>query len=311
MADIVISEFMDEAAVDGLATAYDVLYDPDLADRPDALAAAAADARALIVRNRTRVGRDLLDAAPRLRAVGRLGVGLDNIDLAACAGRAIEVLPAIGANDVAVAEYVIAAILVLRRGAYAATPAMAAGDWPRQRLIGREASGATLGLIGFGAIARKVAVRAAALGMEMVAHDPHLSADDPAWEEYGVARLEDLDRLLAVSDAVSLHVPLNDATRGLIDAGALGRMKAGAILVNSARGGVVDEPALSAALKSGRLGGAALDVFESEPLGPRNAFDGVPNLILTPHIAGVTAESNRRVSAVTAANVRRVLEADG
>jgi len=309
MADIVITEFMDQAAVDGLATGYDVLYDTGLVDDPGALAAALADARALIVRNRTMVTRELLAAAPRLKAVGRLGVGLDNIDLEACRSRTVEVLPATGANDVAVAEYVIAAILILRRGAYAATGEVAAGDWPRQRLIGREASGATLGLVGFGGIARRVAARAAALGMEMVACDPNISADDPAWEEYGVARLGDLDRLLEVADAVSLHVPLTDATRGLIDAGAVGRMKPGAILVNTARGGVVDEPALAAGLKSGRLGGAALDVFADEPLGPRNAFDGAPNLILTPHIAGVTEESNRRVSAVTAANVRRVLEA--
>jgi (S)-sulfolactate dehydrogenase len=308
MADIVIAEFMDEAAVDGLARDYDTVYDAALVDQPDRLAEELAEARALVVRNRTQVSRDLLAGAPRLLCVGRLGVGLDNIDLDACRERGIEVMPATGANDVAVAEYVIAAVLMLRRGAYGASAEVAAGDWPRQRLIGREASGATLGLVGFGGIARKVAVRAAALGMELIAHDPGLGADDPAWEEFGVARIADLDDLLDDADAVSLHVPLTDATRGLIGPRAIGRMKAGAVLVNTSRGGVVDERALAKALKAGRLGGAALDVFEEEPLGPRNAFDPVPNLILTPHIAGVTVEANVRVSAMTAQQVRAALE---
>ncbi|NBB84261.1 MAG: 3-phosphoglycerate dehydrogenase [Alphaproteobacteria bacterium] len=308
MADIVIAEFMDQAAVDGLAGEYGVLYDAELVDRPEDLTAAVADARALVVRNRTQVTRDLLAAASKLKAVGRLGVGLDNIDQEACRAAGVAVLPATGANDVAVAEYVIAAILTLRRGAYGATAEVAAGDWPRQRLIGREVSGATLGLVGFGGIARKVAVRAAALGMDLIAHDPAIGPDDPVWEEFGVARTGDLDALLDAADAVSLHVPLTDATRGLIGPRALDRMKPGAILVNTARGGVVDEAALVGALKAGRLGGAALDVFAEEPVGPHNPFDGVPSLILTPHIAGVTEESNRRVSAVTAANIRRVLE---
>jgi (S)-sulfolactate dehydrogenase len=143
--------------------------------------------------------------------------------------------------------------------------------------------------------------------MRVAAHDPHLAPTDPAWQD--VARHDRLLSLLAAADVVSLHVPLTDATRGLIDATALGAMRVGAILINTARGGIVDEAALAEALRCGRLAGAALDVFETEPL-TRDAallFDVAPNLILTPHIAGVTLESNERVSAVTAENVRRVL----
>lgn len=306
MADIVISEFMEAAAVADLAADYDVLHDAELFARPDALAAAVGAARALIVRNRTQVAAPLLDAAPRLAAIGRLGVGLDNIDLEACRSRRVAVLPAHGANADAVAEYVVAAVFMLLRGAYHASPQVVAGAWPRQELIGREAAGRHLGLVGFGTIARAVAVKAAALGMVVVACDPLLDADDPAWGRFGVARLE-LDALLASCDAVSLHVPLVAATRHLIDAGALGLMRLGAVLVNAARGGVVHEAALIAALHQGHLGGAMLDVFEEEPLAPGNSFAGTPNLVLTPHIAGLTEEANRRVSALTADNVRRVL----
>ncbi|MEE8270940.1 MAG: hydroxyacid dehydrogenase [Alphaproteobacteria bacterium] len=308
MTDIVIPEFMDAEAVDALAADFAVLYDPALVDRPDELLAAVAEARALIVRNRTQVRGALLERAARLRAVGRLGVGLDNIDVAACQARDIAVLPATGANDISVAEYVVAGLLMLLRGAYHASADVAAGDWPRTRLIGREAAGLALGLIGFGAIARAVAKRAVALDMRVVGHDPYLDAESPVWMEHGAAPAA-LDRLLADCDVVSLHVPLTDATRHLIDAAAIAKMKPGAVLINAARGGVVDEPALVAALRDGHLGGAMLDVFEREPLAAGADFSDVPHLLLTPHIAGVTEQSNRRISRLIAANVRRVLEA--
>ncbi|WBX84506.1 hydroxyacid dehydrogenase [Sphingosinicella microcystinivorans] len=307
MSDIVITEFMDEAAVASLA-GRDVLYDPTLVDRPDDLLAALADCRALVVRNRTQVRGDLLAAASRLRIVGRLGVGLDNIDVAACAARGVAVRPATGANDLAVAEYVITAALMLLRRAWFASAAVAAGEWPRMALIGQEAEGKTLGLVGFGAIARLTAAKARALGFKVVAHDPLLAADHPAWA--GVRRL-DLPSLLAASDVVSLHVPLTADTRRMIDAAAIEAMKPGAILVNAARGGVVDEAALVAALREGKLGGAAFDVFETEPLAAADgaAFASVPNLVLTPHIAGVTEESNARVSFVIAEAVAAALDA--
>lgn len=310
MPDIVISEFMDEAAIAQSLSGFDVLYDPALVDRPDDLAAAVAGARALIVRNRTQVRGALLEAAAGLVCVGRLGVGLDNIDVAACAARGVKVFPATGANDIGVAEYVIGTAMMLMRAAYTATDAVIAGDWPRNRLMGREVFGKTMGLVGFGSIAKETGKRAAALGMSVVAYDPFVAAGDPAWSQpWGSVAKRELAALLAEADVVSLHVPLTDATRNLIDADALALCKPDAILINAARGGVVDEPALAAALKAGRLGGVALDVFETEPLSAEKAavFAGCPNLVLTPHIAGVSVESNVRVSAVTAENVRRAL----
>jgi (S)-sulfolactate dehydrogenase len=307
MTEIVISEFMDEAAVDELRRDFSVTYDKTLVDRPEDLKALAAGARALIVRNRTQVRGDLLAAGARLEAIGRLGVGLDNIDTEACKARGIAVLPATGANDIAVAEWAVTTVMMLLRGAYVATDDVAAGTWPRERLMGREVHGKVLGLVGFGAIARETAVRARALGMSIIAADPFVKADDPAWERIG-ARPVSLDTLLAEADAVSLHIPLTAETRNLIDAGRLTAMKRDAVIVNAARGGVIDEAALAAALKAGTIAGAALDVFDVEPLKAGSPLAGCPNLILTPHIAGVTVESNVRVSSVTAANVRRILK---
>lgn len=307
MAEVVISEFMDEAAVQRLAARHQTLYDPGLVDAPDRLASLVGEARALIVRNRTQVRLPLLDRAERLECVGRLGVGLDNIDGRECERRGIEVFPAIGANDVSVAEYVVTAALVLLRGTYAATAEVAAGAWPRQRLMGREASGKVIGLIGFGAIAREVGRRAAALGMRVMAHDPFLPGSDPAW---GEAESMTLEKLLQRADVVSLHVPLTGETRHMLGYLELAMMRKGAILINAARGGVVEEAAVAEALREGHLGGAALDVFEDEPLSVEagRVFEGCPNLILTPHIAGVTEESNVRVSALVADRVLECLE---
>ncbi|MDE2305852.1 MAG: hydroxyacid dehydrogenase [Gammaproteobacteria bacterium] len=308
MSEIVISEFMDETAIEHGFAGREVLYDPKLVDQPQRLAAALGDCRALVVRNRTQVRGELLAHAPHLRVVGRLGVGLDNIDLEACAARGIAVRPASGANDLAVAEYVLTAALMLLRRSWFASARVAEGAWPRMDLIGREGSGKRLGLVGFGAIARLTAVKAAALGFTVAAFDPYLADDHPAW---GAAERRPLDELLETSDVISLHTPLTEGTRRMIDAAAIARMKPAAILINAARGGIVDEAALVAALRAGRLAGAALDVFEKEPVDATGGalFRGVPNLILTPHIAGVTEESNVRVSEVTARAVLAVLEA--
>jgi len=300
MKRIVISESMDAPAVALLASEFDVDYRPALVDDPAALCRSLADADGWIVRNRTQVRGEALASALKLRVVGRLGVGLDNIDLDACQARDIRVFPAIGANADSVAEYVVAVAMLLLRGAYLSTAAVAAGRWPRAMLSqGREIAGKTLGLVGFGNIGQVTAVKAKALGIRVVAFDPGVRADDPAWSRLGVERRE-LDPLLAEADVVSLHVPLVGATRGLLDAERLGRMKKGAILVNTARGGIVDEGALARALHEGHLGGAALDVFVDEPLPAGGPLVDAPNLVLTPHIAGVTSESNERVSGIVA-----------
>ena len=304
---VLISEFMDESAVAVLAAKFATDYDPDLVGDRAALLARVAGATALIVRNRTQVDRAVLDAAPLLRVVGRLGVGLDNIDVAACAARGVAVIPATGANALAVAEYVIGTAMALLRQAYTRSGETAAGAWPRGALSnGREIGGKTLGLIGFGGIGQLCAGLARGLGMQVIAHDPMLPADSPLWAQTGVGQ-RSLEALLAESDVVSLHVPLTPGTRKLIDAAALARMRSGAILVNTSRGGIVDEAALAAALRSGHLGGAAIDVFGQEPLGAGSALADAPNAILTPHIAGVTFESNLRVSGLIAERVAALL----
>ena len=306
---IVISEFMDRPAVDQLTSRFDVHYDKDLVDRPAELAAQLRDADALIVRNRTQVDAALLSAAPKLRVVGRLGVGLDNLDVDACATRGIAVIPATGANAQAVAEYVIAAAMLLLRGAYFATADVAAGRWPRAALSGgRELAGRTLGLIGFGGIGRLTGRLARVLGMQTIASDPQLPTSSPAWTE-DATRARTLDELLREADVVSLHVPLAAATRNLMNAQRLATMKPDALLINTSRGGVVDEAALAHALREGRLGGAALDVFEREPLPAASPLTGCPRLLLTPHIAGVTRDSNERVSSLIASKVAAVLAA--
>jgi (S)-sulfolactate dehydrogenase len=307
MKRVLITEFMDEPAVESLRAQFAVRHEAQLAEDLPRVLDLVADIDALIVRNRTRVNADLLARATRLRVVGRLGVGLDNIDVAVCKARGIEVIPATGANALAVAEYVICTAMLLLRGAYDSSAVVARGEWPRNKLgAGREAAGKTLGIVGFGDIGRCTAQLALAMGMRVVATDVFVAADAPVWREMGVGHRA-LDALLAESDAVSLHVPLTNDTRRLIDAARIARMKRSAILINTARGGVVDEAALAAALKAGQLAGAALDVFENEPLAAASPLAEAPNLILTPHVAGVTQEANTRVSAMIAERVAHAL----
>jgi (S)-sulfolactate dehydrogenase len=305
---IIISEFIDDAAVASLTRDFDVRYDPALVDQPASLGAALTTADALIVRNRTQVDAALIAAAPLLKVVGRLGVGLDNIDVDACTARQIEVIPATGANARSVAEYVIAVALLLRRQVYAATDAVAKGEWPRVRLSGgHELAGSTLGVVGFGSIGRLVAALANSLGVKVIGCDAAFAADARPWTEHRTAPRA-LDELLRESDIVSLHLPLTRDSRRLLDARRLALMKREAILINTSRGGIVDEVALAASLRAGALGGAALDVFENEPLPAGSVLAGCPGLLLTPHIAGITRESNARVSALVAREVAAALQ---
>ena len=307
MARIVITEFMDERAVAQLRAVHDVLYNPALVDDPARLLREAALADVLVVRNRTQVRGALLAALSRCTVVGRLGVGLDNIDVPGCESRGMQVIPATGANALSVAEYVVATAMLLLRGAYQSSTAVAQGDWPRQALSnGRETAGKTLGLVGFGSIGQLSARLARSLGMQVLAHDALMPVEHPAFDACCV-RAVALDEVIATSDVISLHVPLVDGTRGLFNAERLASMKRGAVLINTSRGGIVDEVALASALKSGHLGGAAIDVFGSEPLPASPHFEDCPNLMLTPHIAGVSAESNQRVSFLIADKVLQAL----
>jgi (S)-sulfolactate dehydrogenase len=308
MARIVISEFMDERAVTQLAALHDVLYDPLLVDDMPRLITEAQGADVLVVRNRTQVRNALLSAMRRCKIVGRLGVGLDNIDVAGCEAKGMRVIPASGANALSVAEYVITSAMMLLRGAYASTPAVAAGQWPRVPLSeGRETAGQTLGIIGFGAIGQTTARLAQALGMQVIAFDAMLAADAPVFAQTGV-RPVPLDALVASADVVSLHVPLVDTTRGLFNAARIAAMKPGAILINTSRGHIVDLPALVAALRAGRLGGAAIDVFDVEPLQASAMLQDCPRLLLTPHVSGLSLQANERVSFMIADKILESLK---
>jgi (S)-sulfolactate dehydrogenase len=307
MSKILVSEYLPDEHLGLLRAHHDVVYDPDLCTDRSRLLDELVGVEALFTRNRTRVDEELIAASPDLRVIGRLGVGLDNIDMVGCERAGVQVIHAAGENAVSVAEFVIGAMFVVVRGVYGMTPSMIAGEWPRQgHAFGHELLGKTMGLVGYGSIARHVSTRAAGLGMEVIAHDPFVPDDDLAW---GTVRSVDMVTLLASADVISLHVPLDEGTRNLIDAPALGRMKPTAVLINTSRGGIVDENALAEALLEGRLGGAALDVFAFEPLGPEPAavFATVPNLLLTPHVAGNTRESVDRVARSIVEKVLSVL----
>jgi (S)-sulfolactate dehydrogenase len=310
MTRIVITEFLETDAVDELKRrGFDVHYDSTLWTKRAELEKLVRDLPGLIVRNRTQVNEALLELAPKLKVIGRLGVGLDNIDVKACEARGIEVCSARGANATSVSEYAIAMAMILLRGrAYLDTHRLVAGEWPREELgRGVELAGKTLGIIGLGSIGSTTARKARALEMRVIASDPYLPDGNESWN---VAQKVSLDELLSAADVVTIHCPLNPETRGMIAGQELSRMKKGAILINSARGGIVDESACAAALKSGHLGGAALDVFEYEPIKAEagKLFAGIPNVILTPHISGVTREANHRVSFMTVDSVARVLK---
>lgn len=309
MPKVVISEFIWAGAVEALREEAGVVHADDLWRRPDDLHAALDGADALIVRNQTRVDRALLGAAPGLRVVGRLGVGLDNIDLAAARERGLPVVFARAANAVSVAEYVCAAMLAPARRLIEAGADVRAGGWDRQRFTGTELWGKTLGIVGLGDIGARLARRAGAFGMRLLATDPLVTAVSFAPAELGVG-LVDLDTLLAESDFVSLHVPLVPATQGLIDAARLARMRPGAWIINTSRGGIVDEAALAAALRAGRPAGAVLDVREQEPPGADDPLAALPNAILTPHVAGLTEEAGRRTAEMVVADVGRVLRGE-
>lgn len=291
---ILITEWM-PVGVDRLAAFGPTRYDPALWRDRARLCELLGDCEALIVRNQTRVDAELLAHAPKLKVVGRLGVGLDNLDVNALRERHIAIVTGGHANAIAVAEYTLAAMLALARKLPLADRSTKGGGWDRAAFgAGGELYGKTLGLIGLGDIGARVAKRAAAFGMRVIAHDPLITPNHFAAAEFDVALLP-MDRVLRESDFVSLHVPLLPTTVRLINAERLAEMKPTAILINTSRGEIVDEDALAQALREGRLGGAALDVRAHEPPDrpdPLSAFD---NVLLTPHVAGLTAESQTRV----------------
>lgn len=267
---------------------------------------ALSRAQALIVRSATEVDPAMIEAAPELKVIGRAGVGVDNIDVEAASRRGIAVFNAPSGNTVAAAELTMALILSLARRVVQADQSVREGRWDRVRFQGVELEGRTLGLIGAGRVGGEVATRAQSFGMEVIVYDPYLTEERA--EELG-CRLTDLDEVLEDSDVISVHVPLTAETEGMVGGAALSRMKTEAYLVNAARGGVIDEAALAEALHSGDIAGAALDVFEDEPLPPDSPLRDAPNLVLTPHIGASTREAQVRVASEVSERIKQALTA--
>lgn len=269
------------------------------------LIARVHDADALVVRSATKVTRAILDAAPRLKVVGRAGVGVDNVDVDAATARGVVVMNAPAGNTTTTAELAISLMLALARNVSRGDRAVRNGEWKlRGKLLGSEISGKTLGVVGLGRIGRVVATRGLGLAMKVVAYDPYLSGQRSPLE--GVELLS-LDELLSRADFVSLHVPYSDETRNLISRERLFAMKPGARLINCARGGLVDELALAEALAAGRLKGAALDVFESEPPPKDHPLLAREDVILTPHLGASSEEAQRNVALEIAQQVSEFL----
>ena len=266
----------------------------DLVDNRDAghLAGILKDYDAWIIRSRTQITAELLKQADRLKVIGRAGVGVDNVDVHSASLRGIVVMNTPGASTVAVAEYTVALLLALCRNVAQARASMVAGEWERDRFVGVDLSGKTLGIIGLGQIGAQVSRRCQAFGVHILAYDPYLS-DEVAREQ----KVEpvDLPALLARSDFISLHAPLTPNTKGMIGGIQIGLMKQGVRLINCARGELIDEEALVDGLKSGKIAGVGLDVFGREPLHAESPLRGLPNVILTPHLAASTVEAQRDI----------------
>src|SRR5690606_11364370 len=274
----------------------------------EALAHALSDVDGVIVRSATRITRESLARADRLKVIGRAGVGVDNIDLEAATERGIAVLNAPSGNTISAAELTIALLLSLVRRVPAADRSMKRGEWDRRSFTGIELYGKTLGLVGAGRIGGEVAKRAKGFGMRVVAYDPFLSEERARALEIELAPLEEV---LRRADVLSLHTPLTEATANLIDAERLALLKPGAFLVNAARGGVVDEAALVQALEEGRLAGAALDVYAEEPLPADHPLRRIEGVVLTPHPGAATEEAQYNVAAEIVEAVRAAfLEGD-
>jgi len=271
---------------------------------PDGLPAALADADALVVRSAVQADDALMEHAPKLRVIGRAGVGVDNIDAEAATRRGIVVMNTPGANAVAVAELTIGLMLALARKLPAANATMHAGKWEKKNLQGMELRGKTLGVLGLGRIGLEVAKRAKGFGLEILGSDPFVSA--AVARENGI-KLVTLDELIAGSDYLTLHVGLTPQTTGVINAKTIAKMKKGVRIINCARGELIEDAALVEALKSGQVAGAALDVFAAEPA-KETPFHGLDNVILTPHIAGSTAEAQEAVGIQIARQVRDYLK---
>lgn len=259
-----------------------------------------------IVSRMGRLDADVMDAAPQLRVISKHGVGVDNIDLAAAAQRGIPVLVATGANAVSVAEHAIALLLTSVKRITPLNDGLRKGRWDKPGFFGHEINGSTLGLLGMGAIAQATGRIARGLGLRLLGYDPY--APDAAFD--GVTRCETLDELLGQSQILSLHCPLNDQTRAILNADSIARLPAASYVINTARGGLIDETALLAAIQTGQIAGAGLDTFATEPPAHDHPFFAEPRIVLTPHIGGVTQQAGARVGVDAVRGIFQVLNGE-
>ena len=300
---IVIADDLPRSAVALLAEQHGWTVDATPGRPLPELLAAVADADALVVRSATKVTSEVIAAAPRLRVIARAGTGVDNVDLVAASARGIIVMNAPGANSISVAELAMGQLLALARHLPAADAAMKAHKWEKKKFAGGELRGKTLGIVGLGRIGQEVAARARAFEMQIVAHDPFISEELAA--QVG-ARLGTLDEVFAAADYLTLHLPVTPQTRHVVNAERLAKAKKGIRIINTARGELIDDAALAAALDSGQVGGAALDVFQQEPPTDWSLAER-PTVVASPHIAASTGEAQELVGVETAAAVRDYL----
>src|SRR5712692_8382746 len=276
------------------ATDVDLDYRPGLKGKD--LLQAVRESDALITRSGTAVTSELVNAGKRLRIIGRAGVGLDNVDVEACTARGILVINAPTANILSATEHTMAMLLALCRNIPEAHASVKRGEWVRSKFMGIELNGKVLGIIGLGRIGTRVTTRARSFGMRVVAYDPYIA---PAVGEKVAAEMVSLGELLAQADVITVHTPLTDETRGMLGAAEIAKMKDGVIVLNIARGGIYEEGALTAALQSGKIGGAAIDVYEQEPPPKDHPLLRLNNVILSPHIGANTIEAQDRVAVQT------------
>ena len=295
MATIMITEFMEFEQVNEMSKIHNVIYEPEIYLNTTEIIEKINNIDALIVRNKTKVTKNMLSLAKNLKVIGRLGVGLDNIDTDFCKKNKISVVIAEGANANSVCEYVLMGILTLFRGTRLSTEKIINGEWDRKENTGFEIENKILGIVGIGTIGRIVAKKAGNLGMKLIGTDIEISDDDEIWNDLNI-QCASIDEVLQKSDVISLHVPLTKNTKNLFGKKEFEKMQKGSFIINTSRGGIIDEKALLDSLNKMHLGGAMLDVFENEPLNSPNKFAKFDNVILTPHIAGLTNQSNSRVS---------------
>ena len=300
--EILVADSIFGAGLELLETAANVTYAPDIS--PEALLDAVPPYHALVVRSRTKVTAQVIEAGRNLRVIGRAGVGLDTVDREAAKARGLTVLNTPEAPTVAVAELTLGLMLCLARGIAIADAGMKGGEWLKQKLLGGELFGNTLGVIGVGRIGSAVVERARAFGMNPIGSDPFRTAEEIHWRG---AEPMSFERVLSDSDFLTVHTPLTPDTRGMIGREQLSRMKPGAFLICTARGGIVHEDALADALETGNLAGAALDVYAVEPPG-RSRLVSNPKVICTPHIGAMTREAQQKAAVDIARQVLLALE---